>query len=62
MSLAMEASEKARVAFEAANEILKKGNGGATAVKRVLDSSFQDIEEFTRLVRLANEVICSGHI
>ncbi|KAK1390481.1 CW-type domain-containing protein [Heracleum sosnowskyi] len=62
MSSAMEASEKSRVAFEAAKEILKKGNGGATAVKRVLDSSFQDIEEFTRLVRLANEVICSSHI
>ncbi|KAL8121590.1 cysteine-tryptophan domain-containing zinc finger protein 3-like [Apium graveolens] len=62
MSLAMEASQKSRVAFEAANEILKKGNGGVTAVKRALDYSFQDIEEFTRLVRLANEVICSSHI
>lgn len=58
----MEASNKSHITFEAASEILEKSNGGGTAVKRVLDSSFHDIQEFTRLVRLANEAICSSHI
>ncbi|PSS18209.1 MORC family CW-type zinc finger protein [Actinidia chinensis var. chinensis] len=60
---AMEASRKSKKAFAAANIILEEAQNkeGITSVKRVIDFSFQDIEELIRLVRLAIEAFsCKG--
>ncbi|GFZ14018.1 hypothetical protein Acr_24g0002080 [Actinidia rufa] len=60
---AMDASRKSQKAFAAANIILEEAQNkeGITSVKRVIDFSFQDVEELIRLVRLAIEAIsCKG--
>lgn len=56
---AMEASRKSHVAFSAANAILEEAQNkeGIISVKRVIDFSFQDVEELVRLVRIAVEAI-----
>ncbi|KAK2992006.1 hypothetical protein RJ640_014867 [Escallonia rubra] len=56
---AMEASRKSQNAFVAANLILEKAHNkeGIISVKRVIDFSFQDVEELVRLVRVATEAI-----
>ena len=59
----MDASRKSQKAFAAANIILEEAQNkeGITSVKRVIDFSFQDVEELIRLVRLAIEAIsCKG--
>lgn len=55
----MEASKKSQNAFAAANLILEEAQNkeGIVAVKRVIDFSFQDVDEFVRLVRIAAEAI-----
>ncbi|KAK9288449.1 hypothetical protein L1049_016906 [Liquidambar formosana] len=59
VNLAMEASRKSQNAFGAANVNLKEAHNGEgiTFVKRVIDFSFQDVDELIRLVRLAMEAI-----
>jgi hypothetical protein len=59
VNFAMEASRKSHNAFAAANVILEEEQNKdcVTSVKRVIDFSFQDVEELVRLVRLAMEVI-----
>ncbi|KAL3508072.1 hypothetical protein ACH5RR_033454 [Cinchona calisaya] len=56
---AMEASRKSQNAFSAAHAILEESQNkeGIVAVKRVIDFSFQDVEELVRLVRFAIEAI-----
>ncbi|XP_041006122.1 cysteine-tryptophan domain-containing zinc finger protein 7-like [Juglans microcarpa x Juglans regia] len=60
---ALEASRKSQEAFAAANVILEEEQNRdcVTSVKRVIDFSFEDVEELVRLVRIAMEAIsCSG--
>ncbi|KAM3707663.1 hypothetical protein ACB094_02G042500 [Castanea mollissima] len=59
VNFAMEASRKSQNAFVAANLILEEAQNKdcVTSVKRVIDFSFQDVEELIRLVRLAMEAI-----
>ncbi|XP_058209244.1 cysteine-tryptophan domain-containing zinc finger protein 3-like isoform X1 [Rhododendron vialii] len=60
---AMEASRKCQTAFAAANGILEEAQNkeGIISVKRVIDFSFQDIEELIRLVRHAiGAISCQG--
>ncbi|VFQ79237.1 unnamed protein product [Cuscuta campestris] len=59
VNAAMEASRRAQNAFAAANIILEEAQNmeAISSVKRVIDFSFQDVEELTRLVRLAIEAI-----
>lgn len=59
VNFAMEASRKSQNAFTAANVILEEAQNKdcVTSVKRVIDFSFQDVEELIRLVRLAMEAI-----
>ncbi|MCD7460186.1 hypothetical protein HAX54_043035 [Datura stramonium] len=55
---AMEASRKAQNAFAAATNLEKAENKDAfISVKRVIDFSFQDVEELIRLVKQAIEAI-----
>lgn len=55
---AMEASRKAQIAFAAATNVGEAENKDAfVSVKRVIDFSFQDVEELIRLVRQAIEAI-----
>ncbi|KAJ7955066.1 CW-type Zinc Finger-like protein [Quillaja saponaria] len=56
---AMEASRKSQNAFEAADVTTKEAHNGAciSSVKRVIDFSFQDVDELVHLVRLAMEAI-----
>ncbi|KAL6971307.1 hypothetical protein U1Q18_030986 [Sarracenia purpurea var. burkii] len=63
VNAAMEASRKSQNAFATANVILEEAQNreGIISVKRVIDFSFQDVEELIRLVRLAIEAIsCQG--
>lgn len=55
VNFAMEASRKCHIAFSAANAILEEAQNKEViiSVKRVMDFSFQDVEEFVRLVRNA---------
>ncbi|XP_031131223.1 uncharacterized protein LOC116032675 [Ipomoea triloba] len=59
VNAAMEASRRAQNAFGAANIILEEAQNleAISSVKQVIDFSFQDVEELTRLVRLAIEAI-----
>ncbi|XP_047314986.1 cysteine-tryptophan domain-containing zinc finger protein 3-like isoform X2 [Impatiens glandulifera] len=59
ISRGMEASRKSHNAFAAARVIFEKAQNreGIASVKRVIDFSFQDVEELVRLVRLAIEAI-----
>lgn len=60
---AMEASRKCQTAFAAANVILEEAQNkeGIISVKRVIEFSFQDIEELIRLVRHAiGAISCQG--
>lgn len=59
VNFAMEACRKSHNAFAAANVILEEEQNRdcITSVKRVIDFSFQDVEELVRLVRLAMEAI-----
>lgn len=59
VNFAMQASRKSQNAFAAANVILEEAQNKdcVTSVKRVIDFSFQDVEELIRLVRLAMEAI-----
>ncbi|XP_052189696.1 cysteine-tryptophan domain-containing zinc finger protein 7-like isoform X2 [Diospyros lotus] len=59
VSSAMEASRKSHNAFTAANVILEEAQNkeAIICVKRVIDFSFQDVDELVRLVRLAIEAI-----
>ncbi|KAI8002833.1 MORC family CW-type zinc finger protein 3 [Camellia lanceoleosa] len=56
---AMDASRKSQDAFAAANVILEEAQNREViiSIKRVIDFSFQDIEELISLVRLAIEAI-----
>lgn len=56
---ALEASRKSQEAFAAANIILaeEQKRDCVTSVKRVIDFSFEDVEELVRLVRIAMEAI-----
>lgn len=56
---AMEASRKSHVAFSAATAILEQAQNkeGIISLKRVIDFSFQDVEEFVRLIRNAQLAI-----
>lgn len=56
---ALEASRKSQEAFAAANVILaeEQNRDCVTSVKRVIDFSFEDVEELVRLVRIAMEAI-----
>ncbi|KAG2727151.1 hypothetical protein I3843_01G141700 [Carya illinoinensis] len=53
---ALEASRKSQEAFAAANVILAEEQC-VTSVKRVIDFSFEDVEELVHLVRIAMEAI-----
>ncbi|XP_057959592.1 cysteine-tryptophan domain-containing zinc finger protein 7-like [Malania oleifera] len=54
VNFAMEASRKSQNAFAAANETLEESqNEGISSVKKVIDFSFQDVEELVNLVQLA---------
>lgn len=55
MNFAMEASTKCQNAFTAANTIMDEARNRdcITSIKRVIDFSFQDINELVRLVRNA---------
>lgn len=54
----MEASRKAQNAFAAATNVEKAESKDAFfSVKRVIDFSFQDVEELIRLVKQAIEAI-----
>ncbi|KAJ8749670.1 hypothetical protein K2173_026319 [Erythroxylum novogranatense] len=59
VSSAMEASRKSRIAFAAANSKLGEAQGGdvISSIRTAYDFSFQDVEGFLRLVRLAFEAI-----
>ncbi|XP_027165558.1 uncharacterized protein LOC113765539 [Coffea eugenioides] len=56
---AMEATRKSQNAFSAANVILEESQNkeGIAAVKRVIDFSFQDVEELLHLVQIAIRAI-----
>ena len=51
----MEAAKKSQDVFAAAHIILKKSQNrdAIASIKRVVDFSFQDVQELVRLVRLA---------
>ncbi|KAL2534625.1 CW-type domain-containing protein [Abeliophyllum distichum] len=59
VSSAMEASRKSQNAFAAANVIPEDAQNkeGIASVKRVIDFSFQNVEELVRLVRLAFKAV-----
>ena len=59
VNFAMEASRKSQNAFLAANATLEEAQHKdcIASIRRVIDFSFQDIEELVRLVRLARESI-----
>ncbi|KAF8017252.1 hypothetical protein BT93_H2443 [Corymbia citriodora subsp. variegata] len=59
VNCAMEASRKSQVAFAAATANLEEAQNieQVTCIKRVIDFSFQDIDELLRLVQLAREAI-----
>lgn len=54
---AMEASNKAQTTFDAAIKKGPQNSEGIVSVKRVIDLSFQDVDELLRLVRLAIDSI-----
>lgn len=59
VDFAMAASRKSQTAFVTANVILadEQNRDCVTSVKKVIDFSFQDVEELVRLVRIAMEGI-----
>ncbi|KAI6693078.1 hypothetical protein NL676_020788 [Syzygium grande] len=59
VNCAMEASRKSQVALAAATADLEEAQNieQVTCIKRVIDFSFQDIDELLRLVQLAREAI-----
>ncbi|XP_056168091.1 cysteine-tryptophan domain-containing zinc finger protein 7-like isoform X2 [Syzygium oleosum] len=64
VNCAMEASRKSQVALAAATANLEEAQNieQVTCIKRVIDFSFQDIDELLRLVQLAREAISRSGI
>ncbi|KAL3727641.1 hypothetical protein ACJRO7_032388 [Eucalyptus globulus] len=64
VNCAMEASRKSQVALAAATANLEEAQNveQITCIKRVIDFSFQDIDELLRLVQLAREAISRSGI
>lgn len=64
VDFAMEASRKCQSAFAAANMIMEEVQNGdcITSMRRVINFSFQDVDELVGLVSTAMKAISRAHL